>query len=139
MSPSAGQSTIVGSVAFRKSFDLSSSPRGFLKIYGFSYGFPWVDGAGHEISAEVRIVGNRVRRVLVFFFKFLQPFSLSQALYTYGVCNFSCLVRFVQDIFLATRLDNSESRCQFSTFIRQADSAWNKLSLSFPISLSLSA
>ena len=27
--------------------------RGFLKIYGFSYGFPWVDGAGHEISAEV--------------------------------------------------------------------------------------
>ena len=27
--------------------------RGYLQIYGFSYGFPWVDGAGHEISAEV--------------------------------------------------------------------------------------
>ena len=53
MSLSVGQSTIVGSVAFRKSSELSSSARGFLKIYGFSYGFPWVDGAGHEISAEV--------------------------------------------------------------------------------------
>ncbi|CAE7433928.1 PHPT1 [Symbiodinium microadriaticum] len=32
---------------------LHDVPRGFLKIYGFSYGFPWADGAGHEISAEV--------------------------------------------------------------------------------------
>mmetsp|Transcript_35764 Transcript_35764/g.83417 ORF Transcript_35764/g.83417 Transcript_35764/m.83417 type:complete len:224 (-) Transcript_35764:136-807(-) len=32
---------------------LHDVPRGFLKIYGFSYGFPWADGTGHEISAEV--------------------------------------------------------------------------------------
>ncbi|CAE7240546.1 PHPT1, partial [Symbiodinium pilosum] len=32
---------------------LHDVPRGFLKIYGFSYGFPWADGAGHQISAEV--------------------------------------------------------------------------------------
>ncbi|CAK9100202.1 unnamed protein product [Durusdinium trenchii] len=32
---------------------LHDTQRGFIQIYGFSYGFPWVEGAGHEISAEV--------------------------------------------------------------------------------------
>ncbi|CAJ1374209.1 unnamed protein product [Effrenium voratum] len=32
---------------------LHDAQRGVLKIYGFSYGFPWVKGAGHEITAEV--------------------------------------------------------------------------------------
>ncbi|CAE7233378.1 PHPT1 [Symbiodinium natans] len=32
---------------------LHDVPRGFIKIYGFSYGFPWAEGTGHEISAEV--------------------------------------------------------------------------------------
>eukprot|EP00933_Yihiella_yeosuensis_P071700 TRINITY_DN7992_c1_g1_i1.p1 TRINITY_DN7992_c1_g1~~TRINITY_DN7992_c1_g1_i1.p1 ORF type:complete len:236 (-),score=38.63 TRINITY_DN7992_c1_g1_i1:159-866(-) len=32
---------------------LRDSERKVIRIYGFSYGFPWVEGAGHEISATV--------------------------------------------------------------------------------------
>ena len=116
MSLSVGQSTIVGSVAFRKSSELSSSARGFLKIYGFSYGFPWVDGAGHEISAEVLNCCRSGVQSSCFVSSsscnlFLYCKHYRQMLYLY---DFSCLVRFVPDIFLATRLDNSKSRCQIS-------------------------